>query len=56
MYYIPCSGLSGENLTEAAKEEALTSWYNDRCLVQLIGKMLEIQCEKVFGSVETYQA
>ena len=43
MYYIPCSGLSGENLTEAAKEEALTSWYNDRCLVQLIGNNLLIQ-------------
>jgi len=36
VYYLPCSGLSGENLTEKAKEPSLTSWYNDHCLVQLI--------------------
>jgi len=36
VYYIPCSGLSGENLTEKANEPALTSWYNDYCLVDLI--------------------
>lgn len=38
VYYIPCSGLSGENLTEEAKEPGLLSWYKDQCLVELIDK------------------
>lgn len=34
--YVPCSGLSGENLTEKAKETALTSWYSGKSLVERI--------------------
>lgn len=36
VYYLPCSGLSGENLTEKAKESSLTAWYKKECLVELI--------------------
>ncbi|XP_066919591.1 HBS1-like protein [Clytia hemisphaerica] len=34
--YVPCSGLSGENLTEKAKEPALLEWYKDSSLVEKI--------------------
>ncbi|XP_030838793.1 HBS1-like protein isoform X2 [Strongylocentrotus purpuratus] len=37
--YIPCSGLTGENLTEQAKEPALTSWYSETCLLDHIDKL-----------------
>lgn len=37
--YIPCSGLTGENLTEQAKEPALTSWYSGTCLLDHIDKL-----------------
>lgn len=36
VYYIPCSGLSGENLTERSNEDKLISWYKKDCLVELI--------------------
>jgi len=34
--YIPCSGLSGENLTSKATEPALIKWYSSNCLVDQI--------------------
>lgn len=34
--YVPCSGLTGENLSESTKEEKLTSWYKKGCLVDQI--------------------
>ncbi|XP_038057817.1 HBS1-like protein isoform X1 [Patiria miniata] len=34
--YIPCSGLTGENLKDKAKEPALTKWYNGPSLVDTI--------------------
>ncbi|XP_071501814.1 uncharacterized protein [Diadema antillarum] len=37
--YIPCSGLTGENLTEKAKEPNLTSWYSGTCLLEHIDKL-----------------
>ncbi|XP_041483669.1 uncharacterized protein LOC121430469 isoform X1 [Lytechinus variegatus] len=37
--YIPCSGLTGENLSEKAKEPALTSWYTGPCLLDHIDKL-----------------
>lgn len=36
--YIPCSGLSGENLTKAPTEPNLASWYKGSCLVDAIDK------------------
>ncbi|XP_064486426.1 HBS1-like protein isoform X2 [Ornithodoros turicata] len=34
--FVPCSGLTGENLVEPSSEEALHSWYNGPYLVQVI--------------------
>ncbi|KAL5015705.1 hypothetical protein ScPMuIL_005294 [Solemya velum] len=35
-FFVPCSGLSGENLTQCAKEPKLSSWYTGTTLVQQI--------------------
>ena len=35
--YIPCSGLSGENLTKAPNEPQLAAWYKGPCLTDQIG-------------------
>ncbi|XP_072045451.1 HBS1-like protein isoform X1 [Amphiura filiformis] len=37
--YIPCSGLTGENLKEKATEPKLTQWYKGPCLVEQIDKL-----------------
>ncbi|XP_013773845.1 HBS1-like protein [Limulus polyphemus] len=34
--YVPCSGLTGENLTEPAKQDKLAAWYKGPCLVEVI--------------------
>ncbi|CAG2163971.1 unnamed protein product [Oppiella nova] len=34
--YVPCSGLTGENLTERSKIKALCSWYSGPSLVEII--------------------
>ncbi|XP_043229134.1 HBS1-like protein isoform X2 [Amphibalanus amphitrite] len=34
--YVPCSGLTGENLTQPAQEAALTAWYSGPTLLQVI--------------------
>ncbi|KAG7323722.1 hypothetical protein KOW79_013424 [Hemibagrus wyckioides] len=36
VYYVPTSGLSGENLTTRSKEAALTAWYKGPCLLEQI--------------------
>lgn len=36
--YIPCSGLSGENLTQPVQEPRLSSWYSGPNLLKQIGK------------------
>lgn len=36
--YVPCSGLSGENLCQSPKEAALAEWYQGPTLAQGIGK------------------
>ncbi|XP_068087719.1 HBS1-like protein isoform X3 [Hyperolius riggenbachi] len=36
VFYIPTSGLSGENLTKASQVPELTSWYKGRCLIDQI--------------------
>ncbi|KAK3519371.1 hypothetical protein QTP70_026854 [Hemibagrus guttatus] len=38
VYYVPTSGLSGENLATRSKEAALTAWYNGPCLLEQIGR------------------
>jgi len=37
VYYIPTSGLSGENLTTRSKVADLTAWYTGPCLLEQIG-------------------
>ncbi|XP_050440650.1 HBS1-like protein isoform X2 [Adelges cooleyi] len=34
--FVPCSGLSGENLATKANEPSLISWYNGPCLMDVI--------------------
>ncbi|CAB3376459.1 Hypothetical predicted protein [Cloeon dipterum] len=36
--FVPCSGLSGENLTKSPTEDALLKWYHGPCLVEAIDK------------------
>lgn len=38
--YVPCSGLTGENLTQPSGHEALKKWYSGPCLAALIGKQI----------------
>ena len=40
-YFIPLSGLEGENLTSRAKDERLTSWYgtDNMCLLEILDQM-----------------
>lgn len=38
--YIPCSGMTGENLVKAPTEQQLLSWYNGPTLINVIGKIL----------------
>lgn len=40
VYYIPTSGLSGENLTTRSKVADLTAWYTGPCLLEQIGGCL----------------
>lgn len=35
--FVPCSGLSGENLATNANEPLLTHWYSGPCLMDVIG-------------------
>lgn len=39
--FIPCSGLTGENLIEPPKNEKLLSWYKGLSLIQVIGQIIE---------------
>ena len=36
--YVPCSGLTGENLTQPAQEAGLREWYTGPTLLQVIGQ------------------
>lgn len=36
--YIPCSGMSGENLVKPPTDPQLLSWYNGPTVVSVIGK------------------
>lgn len=41
--YIPCSGMTGENLVKKPTESELLSWYNGPTLINVIGKFLDTQ-------------
>lgn len=36
--FVPCSGLTGENLTTRCQVKSLRDWYNGPCLLEVIGK------------------
>lgn len=42
VYYIPTSGLSGQNLTTRSTEAALTAWYKGPCLLEQIGVYVHV--------------
>lgn len=37
--FVPCSGLTGQNLIKAPTENELLEWYNGPCLIDVIGKL-----------------
>lgn len=37
--FVPCSGLTGENLNERSKNPSLTAWYSGLSLVEVIGEI-----------------
>ena len=39
--YIPCSGITGVNLTRSAETDELSSWYKGPCLVDRIGLLVK---------------
>lgn len=36
--YVPCSGLTGQNLVQKPTEEGLTDWYKGSTLLEVIGR------------------
>lgn len=38
--FVPCSGLTGENLASPPTEQALKQWYTGPTLLQVIGKQI----------------
>lgn len=42
VYYIPTSGLSGQNLTTKSTEAALIAWYKGPCLLEQIGVYVHV--------------
>jgi elongation factor 1 alpha-like protein len=37
--FVPCSGLTGQNLTSKPTENELLTWYSGPCLLEVIGKV-----------------
>lgn len=37
--FVPCSGLTGQNLVSKPTENELISWYNGPCLIDVIGNV-----------------
>ena len=49
--YVPCSGLSGENLVQKATAgSALKSWYSGPTLIDLIGKRVQINLKPILNA------
>lgn len=44
--YIPCSGLTGENLVKPPTDEELIKWYNGPTLIKIIG-----ECKKHYNLI-----
>lgn len=38
--FVPCSGLTGQNLVKPPTENELLSWYNGPCLLDVIGSLM----------------
>jgi elongation factor 1 alpha-like protein len=38
--FVPCSGLTGENLTSLSSEDMLLQWYKGPCLLNVIGMLV----------------
>jgi len=38
--FVPCSGLTGENLTSLPSEDMLLQWYKGPCLLDVIGALM----------------
>lgn len=36
--FVPCSGLTGQNLVKQPSEDELISWYSGPCLIDVIGE------------------
>ena len=49
MFYIPTSGLSGENLATRSSVSQLTSWYSGPSLLEQIGKTSVTALNKCYG-------
>lgn len=39
--FVPCSGLTGQNLVNKPTENSLLIWYNGLCLLDVIGKGIQ---------------
>lgn len=37
--FVPCSGLTGENLIQKPTEKELQAWYSGPCLIEVLGKI-----------------
>lgn len=46
--YIPCSGLTGENLVHQPTDQLLLQWYHGSTLLDTIGKKHDLLLEKMF--------
>ena len=46
--YVPCSGLTGENLTGPCQEPLLRAWYNGPSLLDRIGRNKLLLSKELF--------
>lgn len=37
--FVPCSGLTGQNLTQKPSEKELLAWYSGPCLIDVLGEI-----------------
>jgi elongation factor 1 alpha-like protein len=42
--FVPCSGLTGENLISPPSEDTLLQWYKGPCLLDVIGTLVLQYC------------
>lgn len=46
--YVPCSGLTGENMVSKPTSSELLSWYSGPCLLEVIGKAFFSSYKRIF--------